>query len=171
YHRQHGLDIKVARVFNTYGPRMHEADGRVVSNFIMQALRNEPITLYGDGAQSRSFCYVDDLIDGFLALMDSEEGWPGPVNLGNPGEFTIGQLAQKVIAMTGSSSKIVERPLPADDPLQRRPDISLAQERLKWQPKVALDAGLEATIAYFRTLAGQRSVASIQPPPTTRSPA
>src|SRR5690606_32902263 len=112
YHRQHGLDIKVARIFNTYGPRMHPADGRVVSNFIMQALRGEPITIYGDGSQTRSFCYVDDLIDGFVALMESEGGWPGPVNLGNPGEFTIRQLAEKVIAMTGSRSEIVEQPLP-----------------------------------------------------------
>ena len=153
YHRQHGLDIKVARIFNTYGPRMHPADGRVVSNFIMQALRGEPITIYGDGSQTRSFCYVDDLIDGFVALMESEEGWPGPVNLGNPGEFTIRQLAEKVIAMTGSRSEIVEQPLPQDDPLQRKPDITLARERLGWEPAISLDSGLERAVAYFGELA------------------
>lgn len=150
YHRQHGLDIKVARIFNTYGPRMHPADGRVVSNFAMQALRGEDITIYGDGSQTRSFCYVDDLIDGFLALMDSEPGWPGPVNLGTPREFTIRQLAEQVIALTGSASKIVEQPLPSDDPLQRKPDISLARERLGWEPKVPLEEGLVKTVDYFR---------------------
>ena len=149
YHRQHGLDVKVARIFNTYGPRMHPADGRVVSNFIMQALRGEPITIYGDGQQTRSFCYVDDLIDGFLALMDSEDGWPGPVNIGNPGEFTIRQLAEKVIELIGSDSIIVEQPLPLDDPLQRKPDISLATSRLGWEPRIALKEGLVRTIAYF----------------------
>jgi UDP-glucuronate decarboxylase len=150
YHRQHKLDIKVARIFNTYGPRMHPNDGRVVSNFIMQALRGEPITLYGDGQQSRSFCYVDDLVDGFIRLMNSEPGFPGPVNLGNPNEFTMKQLAEQVIALTGSKSTVVHLPLPADDPRQRQPDISLAREKLGWAPKVELAAGLQHTIAYFR---------------------
>lgn len=149
YHRQHGLSIKVARIFNTYGPRMHPADGRVVSNFIMQALANEPITLYGDGSQTRSFCYVDDLIEGFIALMNSDEAITGPVNLGNPSEFTIRELAEKVIAQTGSSSEIVFRPLPADDPRQRQPDIGRARTDLSWEPRVALEQGLERTIAYF----------------------
>lgn len=153
YHRQHGLDIKVARIFNTYGPRMHAADGRVVSNFIVQALAGEPITIYGDGQQTRSFCYVDDLIDGFLALMDSEPGFPGPVNLGNPGEFTIRQLAEKVIEMTGSSSEIVTRPLPQDDPMQRKPNISLATEKLGWTPTIELEQGLARTVAYFQGIA------------------
>ncbi|MXP28651.1 NAD-dependent epimerase/dehydratase family protein [Porphyrobacter algicida] len=152
YHRQHGVEIKVARIFNTYGPRMHPSDGRVVSNFIMQALRNEPITLYGEGKQTRSFCYVDDLIDGFLALMATEDDRPGPVNIGNPREFTIRQLAEKVIAMTGSSSTIVERPLPQDDPLQRKPDISLAKEWFGWEPNFALEQGLDKTIAYFKEI-------------------
>lgn len=155
YHRQCGLDVKVARIFNTYGPRMHPSDGRVVSNFIMQALRDEPITIYGNGSQTRSFCYVDDLIDGFLALMESEEGRPGPVNIGNPGEFTIRELAEKVIAMTGSKSQLVELPLPQDDPLQRKPDITLAREWLKWEPKVPLEQGLDRTIEYFRALAAE----------------
>ena len=150
YHRQHKLDIKVARIFNTYGPRMHPNDGRVVSNFIMQALRGEPITLYGDGQQSRSFCYVDDLVDGFIRLMNSEPGFPGPVNLGNPNEFTMKQLAEQVIALTGSKSSLVHMPLPADDPRQRQPDISLAHEKLGWTPKVELAEGLGHTIAYFR---------------------
>ena len=150
YHRQHKLDIKVARIFNTYGPRMHPNDGRVVSNFIMQALRGEPITLYGDGQQSRSFCYVDDLVDGFIRLMNLEPGFPGPVNLGNPNEFTMKQLAEQVIALTGSKSSVVHMPLPADDPRQRQPDISLARERLGWTPKVELAEGLQHTIAYFR---------------------
>jgi UDP-glucuronate decarboxylase len=152
YYRQHALDIKVARIFNTYGPRMHPNDGRVVSNFIVQALRNEPITIYGDGSQSRSFCFVDDLIDGFLRLMDSPEGFPGPVNLGNPNEFTIRELATRVIELTGSRSTLVERPLPSDDPLQRQPDIALARERLGWEPKVQLEEGLRKTIAYFDEL-------------------
>jgi UDP-glucuronate decarboxylase len=152
YHRQHRLDIKVARIFNTYGPRMHPNDGRVVSNFIVQALRNEPITIYGEGRQTRSFCYVDDLIDGFLALMDSPRDLPGPVNLGNPGEFTIRELAEKVVAATGSRSRLEFRPLPADDPTQRQPDIALAKERLGWAPKVTLDDGLKPTIAYFDAL-------------------
>ena len=152
YHRQCGLDIKVARIFNTYGPRMHPADGRVVSNFIMQALQGEPITIYGDGRQTRSFCYVDDLIDGFLALMESEPGQPGPVNIGNPGEFTIRQLAEKVIEMTGAKSDLIEQPLPQDDPMQRKPDITLAREWLGWEPKFPLEKGLEKTISYFRTV-------------------
>jgi UDP-glucuronate decarboxylase len=132
HHRQHGLRIKVARIFNTYGPRMHPNDGRVVSNFIVQALRGEPITVYGEGAQTRSFCYVDDLVGGLIALMDSDDGFTGPVNLGNPGEFTILQLAQKVIELTGSASTIVRRPLPSDDPMQRKPDLSLATKALGW---------------------------------------
>ena len=152
YHRQHGLDIKVARIFNTYGPRMHPNDGRVVSNFIVQALRGQPITIYGEGQQTRSFCYVDDLIEGFLRLMATEPGFTGPVNLGNPGEFTIRQLAEQVIELTGSASKLEFHPLPSDDPTQRRPDISIAQEKLGWQPKVALREGLQQTIAYFDKL-------------------
>jgi UDP-glucuronate decarboxylase len=157
YHRQHRLEIKVARIFNTYGPRMHPNDGRVVSNFIVQALQDQPITIYGEGQQTRSFCYVDDLIDGFLALMASPADLPGPVNLGNPGEFTIRQLAEKVIALTGSKSKLEFRPLPADDPTQRQPDIRVAKERLGWEPKVALDEGLKSTIAYFDGLLRARS--------------
>jgi UDP-glucuronate decarboxylase len=152
YHRQHGLDIKVARIFNTYGPRMHPNDGRVVSNFIVQALKNEPITIYGDGSQTRSFCYVDDLIDGFLRLMRMPADFPGPVNLGNPNEFTIRQLATKVIELTGSRSTIVARPLPSDDPTQRQPNISLAREKLGWAPQVQLEQGLAKTIAYFDEL-------------------
>ncbi|WP_460272256.1 UDP-glucuronic acid decarboxylase family protein [Celeribacter sp. ULVN23_4] len=152
YHRQHGLEIKVARIFNTYGPRMHHADGRVVSNFIMQALLGEPITLYGDGRQSRSFCYVDDLVEGFIRLMDTGPEISGPVNLGNPGEFTIRELAETVISMTGSASELVFRDLPEDDPKQRQPDISLAQKTLNWTPEIALEAGLERTVAYFRAL-------------------
>lgn len=153
YHRQCGLDVKVARIFNTYGPRMHPSDGRVVSNFIMQALRGEPISIYGEGTQTRSFCYVDDLIDGFLALMGSEEGRPGPVNLGNPREFTIRELAEKVVSMTGSQSVLVKNPLPADDPVQRKPDIQLASEWLRWEPAISLEEGLGRTIEYFRTFA------------------
>ncbi len=149
YHRQHRLRIKVARIFNTYGPRMHPNDGRVVSNFIVQALRGEPITLYGEGTQTRSFCFVDDLIEGLVRLMDSGDDVTGPVNLGNPGEFTIRDLAQKVIDLTGSRSALVSKPLPADDPVQRCPDISLAARTLDWRPAVDLDAGLRATIAYF----------------------
>ncbi len=152
YHRQHGLDIKVARIFNTYGPRMHPGDGRVVSNFIIQALKGEPITIYGDGQQTRSFCYVDDLIDGFLALMASEPGFPGPVNLGTPREFTIRELAEMVIEQTGSRSELRNLPLPQDDPLQRKPDISLAREKLQWEPKVRLEDGLARTIDYFRSV-------------------
>jgi UDP-glucuronate decarboxylase len=152
YHRQHGLDIKVARIFNTYGPRMHPNDGRVVSNFIVQALRGEPITIYGEGRQTRSFCFVDDLIDGFQRLMDSPADFTGPVNLGNPNEFTIRELALKVIELTGSRSKLVNRPLPQDDPMQRQPDITLARERLGWAPQVQLEDGLRRTIAYFDQL-------------------
>jgi UDP-glucuronate decarboxylase len=150
YHRQHKLAIKVARIFNTYGPRMHPADGRVVSNFIMQALRNEPITLYGDGLQTRSFCFVDDLVDGFLALMASPDDVTGPINLGNPNEFTIRELAEKVVALTGSRSKLVHNPLPQDDPKQRQPDIALARAKLGWGPNIALEEGLVRTIEYFR---------------------
>lgn len=150
YHRQHGLKIKVARIFNTYGPRMHPADGRVVSNFIVAALKGEPITIYGDGSQTRSFCYVDDLVEGFLRLMDSADEVTGPINLGNPGEFSMRELAEKVIAITGSRSPISFLPLPQDDPRQRRPDISLAKEKLDWSPAIALDQGLERTVSFFR---------------------
>ncbi|MCB1633268.1 MAG: SDR family oxidoreductase [Xanthomonadales bacterium] len=152
YHRQHGLEIKVARIFNTYGPRMHPNDGRVVSNFIVQALRGEDITIYGDGSQTRSFCYCDDLIEGFLRLMDSPADFTGPVNLGNPGEFTILELAELVIELTGSASSLKRLPLPADDPTQRQPDISLARQTLQWAPKVALRDGLRPTIEYFDRL-------------------
>ncbi|PJI89797.1 SDR family oxidoreductase [Sphingomonas koreensis] len=150
YYRQHQLDVKVVRIFNTYGPRMHPNDGRVVSNFIVQALRGEDITIYGEGHQSRSFCYVDDLLEGFLAMMDSEEGFAGPVNLGNPGEFTMLELADKVLSLVGSKSKMVFQPLPVDDPKQRQPDITLAKSKLGWEPKVSLEDGLKETIAYFR---------------------
>ncbi|MBF0191804.1 MAG: SDR family oxidoreductase [Magnetococcales bacterium] len=149
YHRQHRLRIKVARIFNTYGPRMHPNDGRVVSNFIVQALRGDPITVYGDGSQTRSFCYVDDMVEGFLRLMCSGDDFLGPVNLGNPGEFTMLQLASKVVEMTHSRSQLVFAPLPTDDPRQRRPDIGLAMEKLGWSPTVALDEGLRRTIDYF----------------------
>jgi UDP-glucuronate decarboxylase len=152
YRRQHNLDIKVARIFNTYGPRMHPDDGRVVSNFIVQALRGEPLTLYGDGAQTRSFCYVDDMIEGLVALMATREGFCGPLNLGNPGEFSMRELAEKVLQLTGSKSKIERRPLPADDPRQRQPDIALARKEIGWQPKVALEDGLKETIRYFKDL-------------------
>ena len=150
YHRQHKLPIKVMRIFNTYGPRMHPADGRVVSNFIVQALKGQPISIYGDGGQTRSFCFVDDLIGGMIALMDSGEEVTGPINVGNPAEFTIRELATKVIELTGSKSEIIQHPLPADDPKQRRPDISLAESVLGWQPTVPLEAGLGRTIEYFR---------------------
>lgn len=150
YHRQHRLDIKVIRIFNTYGPRMHPNDGRVVSNFIIQALKNEPITIYGDGQQTRSFCYVDDLIEGFLRFMDTPAGVTGPINLGNPGEFTMLELAEKVVRLTRSDSTIVHKPLPQDDPKQRRPDIAKARALMDWEPAVPLDEGLERTIAYFR---------------------
>ncbi|MCO6411433.1 MAG: SDR family oxidoreductase [Thiogranum sp.] len=158
YHRQHGLRIKIGRIFNTYGPRMHPNDGRVVSNFIVQALANQPITIYGDGQQSRSFCYVDDLIDAFILLMNADDAFTGPVNLGNPAEFTILELAQKIIEMTGSSSELIFEPLPSDDPLQRRPDISLARAQLGWDPGIQLEQGLEKTIAWFRNLLQQRGV-------------
>ncbi|HAJ12087.1 MAG: UDP-glucuronic acid decarboxylase family protein [Hydrogenophaga sp.] len=152
YHRQHGVEIKVARIFNTYGPRMHPNDGRVVSNFIVQALRGEDITIYGDGSQTRSFCYVDDLIDGFLAFMDAPADLVGPVNIGNPVEFTIRELADQVLTMVGGPSRLVFKPLPSDDPKQRRPDISLIQSSLGWAPRVALAQGLERTVDYFRRL-------------------
>ncbi|QYJ01884.1 SDR family oxidoreductase [Thalassovita mediterranea] len=152
YHRQHGVEIKVARIFNTYGPRMHPNDGRVVSNFIMQALRGEDITIYGDGSQTRSFCFVDDLVDGLIGLMNTETGVTGPINLGNPGEFTIKELAELVIEMTGTSSKLVQKPLPQDDPRKRKPDITRARNTLGWEPQVKLRDGLEKTIAYFREL-------------------
>lgn len=150
YHRRHDLDIKVVRLFNTYGPRMHPNDGRVVSNFIVQALRGEDITVYGNGTQTRSFCYVDDLIEGFVRMMNSPKGFIGPVNLGNPAEFSMLELAEKVIRMVGGHSRIVYRPLPPDDPQQRQPDIKLAQSELDWTPRVSLDDGLQATIDYFR---------------------
>jgi UDP-glucuronate decarboxylase len=152
YHRQHGLPIKVARIFNTYGPRMQPDDGRVVSNFIMQALRGEPLTIFGDGQQSRSFCYADDLIEGIVRLMETPDEFTGPVNLGNPAEFTILQLAELVLELTGSKSALERRPLPGDDPRQRRPDISLAKARLDWEPTIQLREGLEKTIAYFDKL-------------------
>ncbi len=150
YRRQHNLKIKVARIFNTYGPNMHPNDGRVVSNFIMQALRDEPITIYGDGRQTRSFCYVNDLIEGLLSLMNSPDDFTGPVNLGNPVEFSILELAQKVIELTESKSKIIFKSLPEDDPRQRKPDITLAKEMLGWKPKVMLEEGLKNTVEYFR---------------------
>lgn len=149
YHRENKVDIRVVRIFNTYGPRMHEADGRVVSNFIVQALHGQDITVYGDGSQTRSFCYVDDLLDGFVKMMN-QDGFVGPVNLGNPSEFTILELAQKVIEMTGSHSNIIHKPLPQDDPLQRKPDISLAKAKLGWEPKISLEEGLDRTIRYFK---------------------
>ncbi len=152
YHRQHGLRIKIARLFNTYGPNMHPNDGRVVSNFIVQALEGSPITLYGDGNQTRSFCFVSDLVEALVRLMDSPDDFTGPVNLGNPGEFTIRELAEKVIAQTGSKSELVFRPLPHDDPKQRQPDITLARSRLGWEPTIPLDQGLQKTIPYFAAL-------------------
>ena len=154
YHRQHGVDIKVARIFNTYGPRLHYSDGRVISNFVVQALRGEPITVYGDGSQTRSFCYVDDLIDGLMKLMASPRDFPGPVNLGNPDEITVRKLAETIIAATGSRSRIMTMPMPPDDPRQRCPDISLARQKLGWKPAISLDQGLEATIAYFSDAQG-----------------
>jgi len=152
YFRQHGLRIKVARIFNTYGPRMHPNDGRVVSNFIVQALKGEPLTVYGDGQQTRSFCFVDDLIEAFLRLMDTPDDFTGPINLGNPGEFTILELAETVIKLTGSKSRIVFADLPHDDPLQRQPDIALANKQLQWRPQVDLETGLKQTVAYFESL-------------------
>lgn len=154
YHRQHHLQIKVVRIFNTYGPRMHPDDGRVVSNFIVQALRGQDITLYGDGQQTRSFCYVDDLIDALLRMMDSPADFTGPVNIGNPQEHTMLELAEKILALTGGKSKLVHKPLPADDPRQRRPDIALAERALDWRPRIDIDEGLRRTIAYFRQLLG-----------------
>ncbi len=156
YHRQHALQIKVARIFNTYGPRMHPNDGRVVSNFIVQALKGEDITLYGEGQQTRSFCYVSDLIEGFVRFMATDAAFTGPVNLGNPVEFTIRQLAEMVVELTGAKSKIVHRPLPADDPMQRKPDIALARSKLDWEPAVPLREGLVQTIAYFDQLLSKR---------------
>ena len=152
YHRQHGLNIRVARIFNTYGPRMHPNDGRVVSNFIVQALRGEPITLYGDGSQTRSFCYVGDLIDGLVRLMNAPDDVTGPINIGNPAEFTIRELAEKVLATVGSDVPMIEKPLPQDDPMQRCPDISLARAKLGWEPKIALADGLISAVAYFREI-------------------
>lgn len=151
YYRQHKLQIKIIRIFNTYGPRMNFGDGRVVSNFIVQALKNQPITLYGDGNQTRSFCYVDDLISGMIAMMESADDFIGPVNLGNPGEFTMRELAEKIIKIVGNNVRIINEPLPEDDPKQRKPDITLAKDILKWQPKINLDEGLEKTIAEFRS--------------------
>ncbi|MCA1743594.1 MAG: UDP-glucuronic acid decarboxylase family protein [Desulfonatronovibrio sp.] len=156
YRRQHNLEIKVARIFNTYGPRMHPNDGRVVSNFIMQALSNKPITVYGKGEQTRSFCYIDDLVDGFIRLMESREDFTGPVNLGNPVEMTILELAEKIISMTGSRSEIIFKPLPYNDPRRRRPDIGLAIKELGWEPEVKLEDGLEKTIEYFKKLIEKR---------------
>lgn len=150
YYRQHRLSIKVVRIFNTYGPRMHPNDGRVVSNFIVQAIKGEDITVYGDGQQSRSFCYVDDMIEGFVRMMASSAEFVGPINLGNPGEFAMLELAEKIISLVGSKSKLCFCPLPQDDPMQRQPDISLAAEKLEWQPKVSLDDGLKETIRYFK---------------------
>ena len=155
YHRQHGVQIKVARIFNTYGPRMHPNDGRVVSNFIMQALRGEDITLYGDGEQTRSFCFVDDLVDGLFRLMNSADEVTGPINLGNPGEFTIKQLAEAIIDLTGAKSSLTHKPLPQDDPRQRKPNISLAEKTLDWQPIIKLEDGLKKTIAYFEDIVSQ----------------
>jgi UDP-glucuronate decarboxylase len=152
YHRQHGIKIKVARIFNTYGQRMHPNDGRVVSNFILQALRGKPLTIFGDGSQTRSFCYVDDMVDGLIRLMNSPDGFTGPVNLGNPEEVTILGLAEKIIKMTQSRSEIIFKPLPADDPRQRNPDVTLAKEKLEWSPKTSLEDGLARTIVYFDNL-------------------
>ena len=152
YHRQNDVRIKVMRIFNTYGPRMHPNDGRVISNFIVQALKNKDITIYGDGSQTRSFCYVDDLLDGMIRLMNTPDSFTGPVNVGNPNEFTIKQLAELVIEMTGSCSKLIYKPLPEDDPLQRQPDISLAKEKLDWEPTINLETGLAKTIEYFRKI-------------------
>ena len=152
YHRKHGVDTRIMRIFNTYGPRMNKNDGRVVSNFIVQALQGQDITVYGDGCQTRSFCYVDDLLDGMMKLMDYNGTYPNPVNIGNPGEFTMLELAEKVVAMTGSSSKIIHMPLPQDDPKQRKPNIDRAKTLLDWEPKIPLDAGLAKTIDYFRNI-------------------
>jgi UDP-glucuronate decarboxylase len=158
YHKQNNVKVKIARIFNTYGPNMHPSDGRVVSNFIVQALQNKDITVAGDGSQTRSFQYVDDLIEGFVRLMATEDEFIGPVNIGNPGEFTILQLAEKVIELTASRSKIVYIPLPSDDPMQRKPDISLAKEKLNWQPTICLEEGLRKTIAYFDALLSNQNL-------------
>jgi UDP-glucuronate decarboxylase len=158
YYRQYTLDIRVARIFNTYGPRMQINDGRVVSNFIVQAIRNEDITIYGDGMQTRSFCYVDDLIDGFIKFMNKNPGIPGPINLGNPGEFTMLELAEEVLLQTKSKSKIIFKPLPEDDPRQRQPDISMAKSKLDWQPKISLKDGLNETISYFRSVLNSKNL-------------
>ncbi len=159
YYRQHGLNIRVARIFNTYGPRMHPNDGRVVSNFIVQALQGKPITVYGDGSQTRSFCFADDLVEGFIRLMNAPDEVTGPLNLGNPREFTIRQLAELVIAKTGGASSLVFEPLPVDDPMQRKPDIAQARALLSWEPTIALEDGLDNTIAYFRELLGEQATA------------
>ena len=161
YRRQHGLDIKVARIFNTYGPRTHPNDGRVVFSFIVQALTNQPITIFGDGQQTRSFCYVDDLIEGFIGFMATPESVSGPINLGNPGEYAIGELAAKVLDLTNSRSQIVRHPLPQDDPKQRRPDIAEAKSILGWEPRVDLEQGLKKTIAYFEGLASEGLLQSV----------
>ena len=158
YYRQHAVDIKVVRIFNTYGPRMHPNDGRVISNFIMQALSGRDITVYGEGRQTRSFCYVDDLVDGLIRMMNSPKDFTGPVNVGNPGEYTILELAEKITELTGSQSGIVFKPLPQDDPLQRQPDITLAKEKLGWEPKADLIQGLQRTIAYFQELIENNSI-------------
>ena len=155
YYRQHRMKIKIARIFNTYGPRMHANDGRVVSNFIVQALKGEDITIYGDGQQSRSFCYVDEMVDAFIRLMNTDDDFIGPVNLGNPGEFTIRELAEKTLAMTGSKSRLNSMPLPEDDPRQRQPDITLAKQKLGWEPVIKLDEGLGRTIEYFKSVIGK----------------
>ncbi|MDB5557339.1 MAG: NAD-dependent epimerase/dehydratase, partial [Enterovirga sp.] len=168
YHRQHRVEIKVARIFNTYGPRMHPNDGRVVSNLIVQALKGEDITVYGDGSQTRSFCYVDDLIDGFLKLMDTPPEVTGPINLGNPGEFSIAELADIVLDLTGSRSRVVYKPLPSDDPRQRRPDITIARTELGWEPKVQLREGLVRTIAYFEDFL--REEGTLKAPAPKRTP-
>jgi len=154
YYRQHGTDIKVVRIFNTYGPRMHPNDGRVVSTFIVQALKGEDITIFGDGTQTRSFCYVDDLIEAMLRMMDTPSGMPGPVNIGNPGEYTMIELAEMVMKLTNSKSKLIHKPLPSDDPRQRRPDITKARDLLKWEPRVGLEDGLKETIQYFQHALG-----------------
>jgi len=169
YHRQHQVQIKVGRIFNTYGPRMHPSDGRVVSNFIVQALTGENITIYGEGQQTRSFCYCLDLIEAFVRIMGTGDDFTGPVNIGNPGEFTIRELAEKVIAMTGSSSELTFLPLPSDDPTQRKPDISMAREQLGWKPKVALDDGLKKTIAYFDELLSRSNHPVVAPMQVVRS--
>jgi UDP-glucuronate decarboxylase len=163
YRRQHGLSIRIARIFNTYGPRMHPADGRVVSNFMMQALHSEPITLYGDGSQTRSFCYVDDMIDAFIGLMNTADDPGGPVNLGNPHEVSMLEIAGRIVQLTGSSSRFELRPLPTDDPWHRRPDISRARELFGWEPRTGLDEGLKATAQYFRARI-EAGAAAARPP-------